>query len=190
MLLRYLIIRNTVAREIASSSRCRAQPKVVLRLSSTPSLTNAQKHAIASDGQVLSDLAPLLFGGTWKMIKRGAEQRGIATSLQGKAAPIVTAPSTPDGRYIVVRGRLWRTVNPNLSPADRERLVHQLMSARRRVRTKDNEARDQARRDVDAAKRALGERGPIWWDDGTPDYNRHMAKNTPYREWFEELQTD
>ena len=31
---------------------------------------------------------------------------------------------------------------------------------------------------------ALVERGPVWWDDGAPDLNRHMAKNTPYAEWF------
>jgi hypothetical protein len=37
---------------------------------------------------------------------------------------------------------------------------------------------------VDVAKRALGERGPVWWDDGAPDYNRHMARNTPYAAWF------
>jgi hypothetical protein len=37
---------------------------------------------------------------------------------------------------------------------------------------------------VDAAKRALGERGPAWWDDGAPDYNRHLAKNTPYADWW------
>ncbi|WP_308516365.1 hypothetical protein [Sphingomonas flavescens] len=45
--------------------------------------------------------------------------------------------------------------------------------------------RDRAR--VDAAKRALGERGEPWWTDGAPDYNRHMAKNTPYAEWFADL---
>ena len=28
------------------------------------------------------------------------------------------------------------------------------------------------------AKRALGERGPIWWKG--KDYNRYLAKNTPY----------
>jgi hypothetical protein len=43
--------------------------------------------------------------------------------------------------------------------------------------------RDRAR--VDAAKRALGERGPVWWDDGAPDWNRHLAKNTPYAKWWE-----
>ena len=43
-------------------------------------------------------------------------------------------PQTPDGRYFVVRGRLWRTSNPALDPAERERLVHDLMAARRAVR--------------------------------------------------------
>jgi hypothetical protein len=33
---------------------------------------------------------------------------------------------------------------------------------------------------VDEVKRALGERGPVWWDDGAPDFNRRVAKNTPY----------
>jgi hypothetical protein len=66
----------------------------------------------------------------------------------------------------------------------RQALVNQLMNARRRVRSKDAEAKAEARRDVDAAKRALGERGPVWWDDGSPDLNRKMAKNTPYGEWL------
>lgn len=97
----------------------------------------------------------------------------------------MTALRTPDGRYIVVRGRLWRTTNPHLSSAEQERLVSALMDARRRVRSTDPEAKAQARRDVDAAKRALGERGPVWWRDDAPDYNKYLARNTPYREWFE-----
>jgi hypothetical protein len=32
-----------------------------------------------------------------------------------------------------------------------------------------------------------GERGPVWWTDGAPDYNRHMARNTPYRKWYESI---
>jgi len=87
---------------------------------------------------------------------------------------------TPDGRYIVVRGRLWRTTNPNLASESRERLVGELMDARRRVQSEDSEAKASARRDVDAAKRGLGERGPVWWDDGAPDLNRRIARNTPY----------
>ena len=97
-------------------------------------------------------------------------------------------PVTPDGRYFVVRGRLWRRSNPHLAEADRQRLVKELMRARSDVaranRTKDDALRKDARKRVDAAKVGLGERGPVWWDDGTPDYNRHLAKNTPYREWF------
>lgn len=95
---------------------------------------------------------------------------------------------TPDGRYIVVRGRLWRTSNPALDPIEREQLVKELMSARRAVasakRAQDRVAQANAHAAVDCAKRALGERGPVWWDDCAPDYNRHMVLNTPYAEWF------
>ncbi len=42
---------------------------------------------------------------------------------------------------------------------------------------------------VHQAKLALGERGPVWWADGAGDFNRHMARNTPYAEWFAALDT-
>jgi hypothetical protein len=103
------------------------------------------------------------------------------------AAPL----TTPDGRYIVVRGRLWRRANPALGEDRRAALVHELMQARRDVGTalrgRDAAAERDARARVDAAKQALGERGPVWWDDGAPDLNRHMAANTPYADWFETL---
>lgn len=67
--------------------------------------------------------------------------------------------------------------DPGLDPARREDLVRELMDARRK--------RDRGR--VDAAKRALGERGPVWWDDGAPDYNRRLARNTPYADWFAQI---
>lgn len=96
-------------------------------------------------------------------------------------------PVTPDGRYFVVRGRLWRCSNPALSSAERDRLTHELMDARRAkkaaMKSGDGAARESARADVDAAKVALGERGPVWWTDGSPDYNRYLAKNTPYSAW-------
>ena len=65
-------------------------------------------------------------------------------------------------------------------------LVAALMAARRAVRDAAGEpaATASARAAVEAAKVALGERGPVWWDDGAPDYNRHMAKTTPYAAWF------
>ena len=43
---------------------------------------------------------------------------------------------------------------------------------------------------VHAAKVALGERGPVWWNDGAPDLNRHMARNSIYSGWFAELNAD
>lgn len=99
---------------------------------------------------------------------------------------------TPDGRYIVVRGRLWRRANPALAEDERQRLVSDLMAARRGVaaarRAGDAAAEAQAHGAIDAAKVALGERGAVWWDDGTPDLNRHMARTTEYAEWFGKLE--
>jgi hypothetical protein len=100
-------------------------------------------------------------------------------------------PGTPDGRYFVVKDRLWRTSNPALPPDERQRLVDRLMDARRRVgaakRAGDADAERAARAAVDEAKRALGERGPVWWTDGAPDFNRGMVKNTPYAAWYAAL---
>lgn len=100
-------------------------------------------------------------------------------------------PTTPDGRYLVVRGRLWRTSNPALDPETRERLVGELMAARRAVgvakRRGDHEAEAAAHDAVDRAKVALGERGSVWWDDGAPDLNRHLARTGPYADWYANL---
>ena len=79
-----------------------------------------------------------------------------------------------------MRGRLWRCSNPHLPEDERAALVSELMAARRAVRGGGPAARER----VDAAKRTLGERGPVWWTDGARDYNRHLAKNTPYAEWY------
>ena len=98
--------------------------------------------------------------------------------------------TTPDGRYIVVRERLWRASNPDLSEAERSALVHDLAAARRQVkaalRQQDSERLAAARAAVHAAKVALGERGPPWWTDGAKDFNRHMIKNSPYAQWYKE----
>ncbi|WP_419827807.1 hypothetical protein [Sphingomonas sp.] len=94
---------------------------------------------------------------------------------------------TPDSRY-VVRGRLWRAANPSLAEPERRRLVAELGAARRAVaaarRAGEDEAGAHAR--VDAAKRGLGERGPVRWNDGAPDLNRHMAHTTNYADWHAE----
>ena len=101
-------------------------------------------------------------------------------------------PTTPDGRYFVVRGRLWRTSNPALDAETRDRLVHDLMAARRGVatarRSGDPSAEAAAHDAVDRAKVALGERGPVWWEDGAPDLNRHLARTGPYAAWYADLE--
>jgi hypothetical protein len=103
-------------------------------------------------------------------------------------------PVTPDGRYFVVKGRLWRLADPRLSAGAKAELVSELMHARRAVKTakrsNDTAAESAAHHDVDVVKRALGERGPVWWTDGDPDLNRHLAKNTPYAAWFDALKTN
>ena len=67
------------------------------------------------------------------------------------------------------------------------------MDARRAVgtakRADDAEAEKAARARVHAAKVALGERGPTWWD-GDDDYNRMAPKNTPYARWWAGLSDD
>lgn len=103
-------------------------------------------------------------------------------------------PLTPDGRYMVVKDRLWRVANPHLSEDQRESLVRELMSARREVKaalaTGDKKQLSAARNSVNDAKVALGERGPVWWQDGSKDFNRYLVKNTPYQDWYEELNHD
>ena len=62
------------------------------------------------------------------------------------------------------------------------------MDARREVkaagRAHNPERLAAARGAVNAAKIALGERGPVWWTDGARDFNRHLVKNTPYADWY------
>jgi uncharacterized protein len=77
---------------------------------------------------------------------------------------------TEDGRWIIVDGRRWRATDPELPEERRKELVRELMSARSAVgwakRRGDAEAEKAARKRVHAAKVALGERGPKWWERG------------------------
>jgi hypothetical protein len=79
--------------------------------------------------------------------------------------------------------------NPALSEPERAELVRQLGAARQAVRSckRDPRLLRQARHQVDEIKRALGERGEVWWDDSAPDYNRRMVQNSPYAAWFRDL---
>lgn len=107
------------------------------------------------------------------------------------AASASTPLVTPDERYIVVRGRLWRRADPRLTEEQRAALVSELMRGRRAVaaalRADDPDALREARAAVDSAKIGLGERGPVWWDDGAPDQNRRLVRNTSYADWYEAL---
>ena len=122
-------------------------------------------------------------------------RQSAAGSHKGRepvACVIASPPITPDGRYIVVRGRLWRRANPGLDVEQRATLTAELMRARRAVKgalhSKDAAALIAARARVNGAKIGLGERGPVWWRDGAPDQNRRMVRNTDYAAWYEALE--
>ena len=75
---------------------------------------------------------------------------------------------TPDGHYLVIDGRKWRAMDPEIPEARAAELRHQLMDARRAVgaalRANDASAEAVARSRVHRAKTALGERGTPWWE--------------------------
>ncbi|WP_324753967.1 hypothetical protein [Roseovarius sp. Pro17] len=98
-------------------------------------------------------------------------------------------PQTPDGRYFVSRARLWRCTNPSLDDSTRRAAIKALMKARRAVQLAGGnaEAEAEARAGVDTAKRALGERGPVWWQDDAPDEGGLHPKNSSYADWWSEL---
>lgn len=97
-----------------------------------------------------------------------------------------TYPDTPDGKYFVVKGRLWRKSDPRLADDERERLVGELMSARRAVQNSKCRPDELAlaRQRVHEAKVGLGERGPVWWTDGAPDQNRKLVTKSTYATWY------
>ncbi|GFE65889.1 hypothetical protein [Litoreibacter roseus] len=100
-------------------------------------------------------------------------------------------PRTPDGRYFVSKSRLWRCTDPGLSDTERRAAVKALMQARAAIRHASDDAEiAEARARVDQAKRALGERGPVWWDDGAPDEGGFAPWNTSYAGWWDSLPED
>ena len=100
-------------------------------------------------------------------------------------------PETPDGRYFVVEGRLWRRPNPALEPELRDKLSRRLARARRVVleglRTNDLVLVREARLRIGQLRVALGERGAPWWTDGAPDYNKKHVAKTPYADWYSRI---
>jgi hypothetical protein len=152
---------------------------------------NFAKTALAKDRNATAFLGRRLlrWAGAQVSTTEQARRGTPGEQLSGlEVAPTARPPDytpTPDRRYFVVRGRLWRLSNPALDKQLHAELVQELMTARRAVRNGgDSVERIAARLKVDAAKRKLGERGPVWWTDGAPDYNRYLVKNTPYATWF------
>ncbi|ASM71854.1 MULTISPECIES: hypothetical protein [Roseobacteraceae] len=94
-------------------------------------------------------------------------------------------PQTPDGRYFLSRGKLWRMTDPALPDDLRRAAIKRMMRARLEVRrAEDAAAQQEARARVDAAKVALGERGPVWWDDGAPDETGAAPEASSYAAWW------
>jgi hypothetical protein len=93
-------------------------------------------------------------------------------------------PVTPDDRYFIVKGQRWRLANPDVAESEKSALESELMRTWRAVRTArrngDAEAETAGHRDVDDAKHALGERGPVCLTSSDADLDRHLVKNTSY----------
>ena len=96
--------------------------------------------------------------------------------------------TTPDGRYLVIQGRLWRAPNPTLPAEAKVKHMRELLNGRRALKAAktsgDEVAISAARKRVARAQVGLGERGPAWWKDGSPDFNRTQVKHSPYADWF------
>jgi hypothetical protein len=106
----------------------------------------------------------------------------------GYIAAMTSELRTPDGRYIVIQGRLWRAANPSLPAEAKVRHMRDLLNGRRALKgaktAGDEAAIAVARAVIREAEIGLGERGAVWWKDGAPDLNRQLAKNTPYADWY------
>ena len=102
--------------------------------------------------------------------------------------------TTPDGRYIVIQGRLWRAANPSLPAEAKVRHTRDLLNGRRALKAAklqgDEIAISAARKLISDAQVGLGERGKVWWKDGAPDLNRTLAKNSPYADWLMSVDPD
>lgn len=98
-------------------------------------------------------------------------------------------PRTPDGRYFVARGKLWRNSNPKLTDKGRKALNKKLNEARGKLKRAGPDMQKQraAKRKIHAAKLALGERGPVWWSDGAPDENNLAPRHSSYADWWDAL---
>ncbi|HEU4841613.1 MAG TPA: DUF3253 domain-containing protein [Ilumatobacteraceae bacterium] len=100
-----------------------------------------------------------------------AIQADAAADRKVGAAAGYGSAVTDEQRYVVIDGRRWRRRDPNIPDGLAAELVAELMAARRAVGAAGDDATAlRAARDrVQAAKVALGERGPAWWDEPSAD---------------------
>ncbi|MFI1002535.1 hypothetical protein ACIP10_26410 [Streptomyces galbus] len=88
--------------------------------------------------------------------------------------------TTPDGHFVVIKGRKWRATDPLVPDDVAARLRQHLMSARRAVRSAtnagDGPAERAARARVQRAKVALGERGTPWWEQSEDERRRRWEE--------------
>lgn len=90
---------------------------------------------------------------------------------------------TPDGHHVVIDGRKWRATDPDIPEARRDELTKALMAWRREVRFADGDAATAAaRRGVQAAKVALGERGDKWWEQTDDERRARWSAEVPLPE--------
>ncbi|MEU1334884.1 hypothetical protein [Streptomyces sp. NPDC005865] len=97
--------------------------------------------------------------------------------MEGHRAP---PPKTPDGHFVVIKGRKWRATDPLIPEDVAARLRRHLMAARRAVRSAttadDAQAERAARARVNRAKIALGERGTPWWEQSETERRRRWEE--------------
>lgn len=100
---------------------------------------------------------------------------------------------TPDGRYVVIKGRRWRATDPDIPEAEAAELRRALMDARRAVgaalKAQDAAAERAARAAVHAAKVALGERGTPWWEQSAAERRRRWQDFLAERRSSDELRS-
>lgn len=110
-----------------------------------------------------------------------SEPTPAAATVERPPAPhTATQASAIDG-YLVIDGRRWRATDPHIPPPLEATFTHALMDARRAVKAakgKGAEAERAARRRVQDAKVALGERGPRWWQPMSDDEKKQRLAAT------------
>ncbi|MFJ4045893.1 DUF3253 domain-containing protein [Microbacterium sp. NPDC089987] len=104
--------------------------------------------------------------------KGGRGVKSLAMAGNEADAGEMDPEKTADGHHVIIDGRRWRATDPAIPDSFRQELVDELMAARRAVKAGESDAR----RRVNDAKTALGERGAPWWDERSgADFDERIA---------------